>query len=260
MKGRRTPSVGTAIALIALFVALGGTSYAMSQINGSQIKNRSIAGNKLKKHSVNGTDVCVSGFPKVPAAHTADSATSATTATKAGTITGSITGSQVSSAVANATNATTAQNLSGNSFAQIDSSCTNSGAGNCSSTAIKVLNDLGGLTLSLTCPTPADADLHGSSSTSGSTFAESEIENGGAAVEGFNVTSFSTTGASLTITPNAIEHFVYTQASGFEPRTTNVVTGTVNLYNNGGTCTVVGNAQLSTTSFRLILAPDRKRA
>lgn len=41
------------VAYIALFVALGGTSaYAIDRISGSQIKNRSIAGKKLKRNAV----------------------------------------------------------------------------------------------------------------------------------------------------------------------------------------------------------------
>jgi hypothetical protein len=73
------------IATLALFVALGGTSYAISNtINGSLLKNRSVAGKKLKKHTVTGTEVKVSTFPKVPAAHKADLATNATNSASLG--------------------------------------------------------------------------------------------------------------------------------------------------------------------------------
>jgi hypothetical protein len=40
------------MATAAVFIALGGTSYAVTQISGSRIKNRSIVGQKLKLHTV----------------------------------------------------------------------------------------------------------------------------------------------------------------------------------------------------------------
>lgn len=54
--GRR-PSPALAVALIALFVALGGSGYAAVKINGSQIEDRSIAGNKIKRDTLTGTEV-----------------------------------------------------------------------------------------------------------------------------------------------------------------------------------------------------------
>ncbi len=52
----RAPSPAFVIALIALFVALGGgaAAYASGLISGSQIKNRSIAEKKLTKGAING--------------------------------------------------------------------------------------------------------------------------------------------------------------------------------------------------------------
>src|SRR6202034_63002 len=76
-----------AIALAALFVALGGTGYAAVTINGSSIKNGSIAGKKLKKHTLHGTQINVKKLGTVPAAKKASSATSATSATTAATAT-----------------------------------------------------------------------------------------------------------------------------------------------------------------------------
>ena len=49
---RRRPSAGLIVATIALFVALGGTTYAQVAINGADIRNKSIAGQKLKNQSV----------------------------------------------------------------------------------------------------------------------------------------------------------------------------------------------------------------
>jgi hypothetical protein len=48
----RRLSYANVMATLAVFIALGGTGYAMSQINGSEIKNRSIAGEKLKPHTL----------------------------------------------------------------------------------------------------------------------------------------------------------------------------------------------------------------
>ena len=69
-----------AIALAALFVALGGTGYAAVTINGSSIKNGSIAGKKLKKHTLTGTQINIKKLGTVPAAKKASSATSAISA------------------------------------------------------------------------------------------------------------------------------------------------------------------------------------
>jgi hypothetical protein len=48
------PSPSTAVALLALFVALGGTSYAAVKINGKSIKGGTITGNKLKGKTLTG--------------------------------------------------------------------------------------------------------------------------------------------------------------------------------------------------------------
>lgn len=61
MKLKR-PSHATLVAYLALFVALGGTVYAASKINGRAIKPKSIPGNRLKPNSVTGTQVKESGL------------------------------------------------------------------------------------------------------------------------------------------------------------------------------------------------------
>jgi hypothetical protein len=43
------PSPALAVAAIALFVALGGTAFAATQINGNQLKPKSVGGGKLKQ-------------------------------------------------------------------------------------------------------------------------------------------------------------------------------------------------------------------
>lgn len=45
------------VAVVALFVALGGSGYAAIQLNGRNLENRSIAGKKLKKSTVTGREV-----------------------------------------------------------------------------------------------------------------------------------------------------------------------------------------------------------
>lgn len=46
-----------AVALLALFVALGGSGYAALKVNGKNITNRSIAGKKLKRNTVTGREI-----------------------------------------------------------------------------------------------------------------------------------------------------------------------------------------------------------
>jgi hypothetical protein len=74
-----------AIALAALFVALGGTGYAAVTINGSSIKNGSIAGKKLKQHTLTGKQINLKKLGTVPAATKAKTASTATNATTAAT-------------------------------------------------------------------------------------------------------------------------------------------------------------------------------
>ena len=81
---RMSPSMG--VAILALFVALGGSAYAASKINGSAIKVRSIPGNRLKNATVTGTQVNASTLGTVP---NATNATNATNAANANTLGGS---------------------------------------------------------------------------------------------------------------------------------------------------------------------------
>ena len=67
---RVSPSM--AVALLALFVALGGTGYAAAKINGRNIKDRSIPGTKLQRNTLSGAQIRESGLAKVPAASDAD--------------------------------------------------------------------------------------------------------------------------------------------------------------------------------------------
>jgi len=81
----RRPSPALVISVLALFVALGGTVYAASKINGKTIKTGSIPGNRLKKHTLTGTQINLAKLGTVPSATSAVNATNATNATHAST-------------------------------------------------------------------------------------------------------------------------------------------------------------------------------
>jgi hypothetical protein len=76
------PSASFVIAVIALFLALGGTTVAAVVINGANIKNGTVTGNKLKngtltgtqikKDSLTGTQIKESSLSQVPRAKNAD--------------------------------------------------------------------------------------------------------------------------------------------------------------------------------------------
>jgi hypothetical protein len=91
----RRPSAAMVVAMIALIAAFGGTAaaddavdFAKSKLlNGSKIKKKSIAGNRLRNNTITGTQVSESKLGKVPSATKADSATNATNATNATTAT-----------------------------------------------------------------------------------------------------------------------------------------------------------------------------
>jgi hypothetical protein len=62
------------VALLALFVALGGSAVAASLINGNRLKNRSVSGAKIKRDGLGGNEIKESGVGKVPRAARADDA------------------------------------------------------------------------------------------------------------------------------------------------------------------------------------------
>jgi hypothetical protein len=65
-------SYANVVATLALFVALGtGSSYAVSKISGSQIRNASIAGKKLKRNTIGGKRIKESRLGTVPSARNA---------------------------------------------------------------------------------------------------------------------------------------------------------------------------------------------
>jgi hypothetical protein len=78
------------VSIIALVVALGGTSYAAfslpaNSVGTKQLKNGAVSTNKIKNHAVTGAKVNVSHFPTVPSANHANTANFATNAGHAGT-------------------------------------------------------------------------------------------------------------------------------------------------------------------------------
>jgi hypothetical protein len=107
MRLLRHLSFSNVIALLALFIALGGAAYAGTKINGSSIANGTIGGGKLKNEtitaskikkgtisgaqiqrgSISSSSIDVSTLGTVPSAQTATTATTATTADSATTAT-----------------------------------------------------------------------------------------------------------------------------------------------------------------------------
>ncbi len=110
---RFRPSPALAVAIVALAVALSGTAVAATNalVSGdSLIKPNSLSGNRLKNHTVTGTQVNLAKLGKVPKAAKADTAKTATTATSAGSATNATNATHASTAdtATNATNATNA--------------------------------------------------------------------------------------------------------------------------------------------------------
>jgi hypothetical protein len=87
MKHLHRPSPAMAVAMTALVVAMVGTGYAASKINGSSIKKDSVPANRIEKNSLGGKQVKESKLGKVPSAAQADNATNADSAETVGGIT-----------------------------------------------------------------------------------------------------------------------------------------------------------------------------
>jgi hypothetical protein len=81
----RRPSPALIIAILALFVALGGTGYAAltlprnsvgtkqlkrNAVTGSKIKRNAVTGSKVKNHSLTGNDINLGALGTVPSAST----------------------------------------------------------------------------------------------------------------------------------------------------------------------------------------------
>ena len=68
---RRRPSPSMIVSLIALFVALGGSAYALT-VTGGQVVNGSLTGKDIRKNSLTGRQIRESKLSKVPKAKVAD--------------------------------------------------------------------------------------------------------------------------------------------------------------------------------------------
>jgi hypothetical protein len=71
-KLRQRLTYANVMSTLAVFIALGGSSYAALTINGSSIKNRSIPAKKLKRNSITAKEVRESRLSRVPRAKRAD--------------------------------------------------------------------------------------------------------------------------------------------------------------------------------------------
>lgn len=71
------------VATLALFVALGGSSYAITQIGSRQVKNRSLRGVDLRRNTLTGKEVAESTLGIVHSAQLAATASTAAAASQA---------------------------------------------------------------------------------------------------------------------------------------------------------------------------------
>ncbi len=111
------PSPAFVVAVVALFVALGGASYAAfslpaNSVGAKQLKSGAVTSRKIANRAVTAAKIDSSHFPTVPAATHADSATSATNATNAKNATNATNATNAKNAT-NATNASNAAELGG---------------------------------------------------------------------------------------------------------------------------------------------------
>jgi hypothetical protein len=63
---RRRPSPAMVVALIALIVALSGSAYALSKLNGKRLVKRSVAAGKIKKNTLTGKEINEAKLGSVP--------------------------------------------------------------------------------------------------------------------------------------------------------------------------------------------------
>jgi hypothetical protein len=108
------PSASMAVAIIALVIAASGTAIAAGHLaNGDKlIATHSLSGNRLRNHTVGGSQINLKTLGKVPAAANADNATTAAHATNAdhATLADSATNATNAARATNADHATLADN------------------------------------------------------------------------------------------------------------------------------------------------------
>ena len=71
-KLRQRLTYANVMSTLAVFIALGGSSYAAYTISGSSIKNRSIGAKKLKRNTLGGREIKEARLARVPRARNAD--------------------------------------------------------------------------------------------------------------------------------------------------------------------------------------------
>jgi hypothetical protein len=71
-KLRQHLTYANVMATLAVFIALGGSSYAALKISGKSIEKRSIPGKKLKRNSLTGKEIRESRLNRVPSAKNAE--------------------------------------------------------------------------------------------------------------------------------------------------------------------------------------------
>ena len=142
-------SYANVMATIAVFIALGGTGYAISKINGKSIKKHTIAANRLKADTLGGTEIDESRLGEVPAAARATSAGRADTAATADTATtaASATTAETATTSTFSQNANAAASLGGLSVAQLRTSSSTGIGGICSNPTAATI--CGSLTVNL---------------------------------------------------------------------------------------------------------------
>jgi hypothetical protein len=231
------------VALLALFVALGGVGYAASQINGKKLKNRSVAAKKLKKHTFTGTEIDKSKLGVVPKAAAAGNAANANNAGHAGSADKATNADKAKNAD-HATSADTADKLSDRTFRSISYSKTESPTD--SGTTIL---SAGPLTLKARCTqvginhgividattTTGNADLVASRGSGGAMFLRNGTFNGTVQsvvpmTQGDNIElTYRSKGTALTSPTNLVSADFGVISTG-----------------NGGTCRAFGHAEWST--------------
>jgi hypothetical protein len=160
----KLPSPSMVVALTALVIALGGTAYAASQIDGSTIKNGTIAGGKLKKDTLTGRQIKEGSLGTVPSAKNATTAKTAATATSALTAGTAANAGHAASATsagtaATAGNAFTLGGLNAGQFVQGGGQTFANGASEGESTADTPVFTLPGLgTMTMGCSAAGNTD------------------------------------------------------------------------------------------------------
>src|SRR6476659_7655463 len=67
-------SYANVMSTLAVFIALGGSAYAVGKISGAQLTNRSVSGKKLKRNTIGGATINESRLGRVPLARRAGNA------------------------------------------------------------------------------------------------------------------------------------------------------------------------------------------